>query len=104
MSHLSTIDKKVTNTQGGENIAYLRSAFLTAGNSSITLAKTSGLLHSKAGHMLKPALRPEQSFIPNERSLTAQRIQSVRSEVRGLPLPSQVSTEPPFLGTVSLFN
>ena len=99
------MNKKVINTQGDENIAYSRSDVLTAGNSSKTLAKIPGSPHFIAGLMLKPALRPVHSFIPNERdSLATQRILSVRSEARDLPQSSQVSSEPPVQGTVSLFN
>ena len=99
------MDNKVISTQGKEIIAFLRSASLFAGNSFTTLAKIPGSLHSIAGLMLKPALRPEHPFIPNDRdSLAAQTILSVRSEVRGLPLSSQVSPEPPVPGTVSFFN
>jgi len=99
------MDKKVINTQGGENDAYLRSAILAAGNSDKTLAKIPGSLHFIAGLMLTPALRPVHPFIPNERdSLATQRILSARSEARDLPQSSQVSSEPPVQGTVSFFN
>jgi len=100
------MNKRVINTQGREKIAFLRSEVLPAGNSFTTLAKIPGLLRSTAGLMLKPALRPDQAFIPNERRdrLSAQRLFSVLFKARGLALSSKVSTEPPVPGTVSLFN
>lgn len=107
MSQSRTIVNRVANTQGGESIAYLRSAGLTAGNSFITLAKIPGLLKSHAGLVLKPALHPNPPFDPRPRGrnrFSTQRMLSVRSEARGLTLSSSISAEPPIPGTVSLFN
>lgn len=105
MSHLGKVDNKVISTQGREIVSFFRGTNLTAGNSFSTLAKIPGSLHSMAGLMRKPALRPEFSFMPIERnSLSTKRICFARSDVRGLPIPTQVSPEPPVPGTVSFFN